>query len=640
LSDCGCGMRSSRHVAANSLRKTVASAPGLRSSAARQARAEQPGKCPAATSAKGNCEVRGGHGEGVGTELREADRNTERGAASLSSADGPGRPLAPALVKPCAPEEEPAMLPNSAGADAGAGVNQGQALLDAAAAQEEAAAQAQTVAQEQAAAHEQAGAHQPLPENDTWAERPQQEHACRTVVPSYGSSGLESASDDNRGEVGRPSAKLMKQKTNKKLSGAIGQFREDDMNSAVMERAQEPWTLKRFVTSFHFDVTFAILILMNTCVMAAEVQYKGFDNAVFVGHLGETTAAKDKWPNAPTYFAVLEYLFGIIFTFEVGIKILGLRKAFLKTPWNWFDSVIVAFWLVDKLVNATLIMNPMILRLLRLLRLVRLARMVKTIQAFDSLQVLIGSIIASASVLLWASIILVLLTSMVALFLNSMLEDYILDESEPLLQRQQVFAYFGTFTRALLTMFELTLSNWIPCCRLLMDHVDEWYAMLILTYKLTMGFAVVKVITGVFLHETFKVASTDDELMVVQKQRATAKHTQQMMKLFKEADISGDGTVGREEWKNALRKSKVKTWLSAMDLEVGDADLLFDFLDNGDDSITAEELINGVARLKGSARSIDVVALMYKCMSIERSVEELTLKTAGQEMTISVGGDK
>merc|ERR1719436_480436 len=114
-----------------------------------------------------------------------------------------------------------------------------------------------------------------------------------------------------------------------------------------------------------------------------------------------------------------------------------------------------------------------------------------------------------------------------------------------------------------------------------------------------MGFAVVKVITGVFLHETFRVAATDDELMIVQKKRAVKKHSREMEKLFRMADETHDGYISREEFKKVLSIPRVKTWLAAMELEVEDYDLLFDFIDDGDQMISAEELMRGVQRLKG-----------------------------------------
>merc|ERR1719330_701779 len=103
-------------------------------------------------------------------------------------------------------------------------------------------------------------------------------------------------------------------------------------------------------------------------------------------------------------------------------------------------------------------------------------------------------------------------------------------------------------------MFELTLGNWIPVSRLIIENVSEWYIIPMLVYKLVMGFAVVKVITGVFLHETFKVAATDDDLMVVQKTRASAKFRAQMTKLFATADKDASGSLSKSELKQILKE--------------------------------------------------------------------------------------
>merc|ERR1712217_213618 len=90
-----------------------------------------------------------------------------------------------------------------------------------------------------------------------------------------------------------------------------------------------------------------------------------------------------------------------------------------------------------------------------------------------------------------------------------------------------------------------------------------------------------------------------------------------MERLFKDADTSHDNFIDREELKVILQIPKVKMWLAAMELEVSDPGQLFDFLDDGDGGITVEELISGVARLKGAARSFDLMALTRRVVSME-----------------------
>merc|ERR1719265_1692957 len=102
-------------------------------------------------------------------------------------------------------------------------------------------------------------------------------------------------------------------------------------------------------------------------------------------------------------------------------------------------------------------------------------------------------------------------------------------------------------------MFEITLGNWIPPCRTLMENISEAYAALFILYKCVVGFAVVKVITGVFMCETFKVASTNDEIMIMQKNRAKEKHLSKMKTLFSAADHEGDGKIGWEEFQHIMQ---------------------------------------------------------------------------------------
>eukprot|EP00971_Amphidinium_carterae_P219129 4349964-Amphidinium_carterae.2 len=54
-----------------------------------------------------------------------------------------------------------------------------------------------------------------------------------------------------------------------------------------------------------------------------------------------------------------------------------------------------------------------------------------------------------------------------------LVETYLKEEDKPIEERLEVYLYFGTFSRALLSMFELTMANWPPICRLLMENVSE-----------------------------------------------------------------------------------------------------------------------------------------------------------------------
>jgi len=249
---------------------------------------------------------------------------------------------------------------------------------------------------------------------------------------------------------------------------------------------------------------------------------------------------------------------------------------------------------------------------------------VKTVQLFDVLHLLIGSLKASLSVLLWSLFLLVAIMLVGALTFNFMLEPYILDKSKPEIERLDVYERYGSFSRAFLTMFETTLGNWVVPLRLLHENVSEAYGPVLLIWLCVVNFAVVQVIRAVFMHETFKVASSDDDLMIMQKARQMKKHSSAMQRFFAEADESGDGQLSLDEFIQITSDPRVKVWLGAMDLDISDAGLVFQLMGNKDGQLSAQELVQGVSKLKGAARSIDMVAVQTICKRIEKQVSELS----------------
>jgi hypothetical protein len=267
-------------------------------------------------------------------------------------------------------------------------------------------------------------------------------------------------------------------------------------------------------------------------------------------------------------------------------------------------------------------MDPKLVRMARLARLLRFVRVVKSIQAFDSLYLIAKAVRSSLSALTWSSVVLLLLEMMMALFLNVMLEDFWTDESKPKEDRQLVFEYFGTFTRALQSMIEMLLGNWYSITRLLTANVSEWYVIFGVSHQLIVGFAVIEVITGVFLHQTFKVANLDDGILVNENKRETKSQTEKMVRFFQHADADGNGELSPSEFRDILGKDKVQEWLGAMGLDVTNVEKVFGLWDmDGDGSLSPEELIAGALQLKGQAKAMDLALLRARVEEIFQMIK-------------------
>merc|ERR1719238_1086296 len=99
-------------------------------------------------------------------------------------------------------------------------------------------------------------------------------------------------------------------------------------------------------------------------------------------------------------------------------------------------------------------------------------------------------------------------------------------------------------------------------------------------YRMFVNFALLKVINGIFMHETFRVASCDDDLMIMQKNRKDAMTLSNMKRLFQEADESGDGLLELEEFMDVMSDPRVKTWLSAQEIVIRDPEAVFIMLED------------------------------------------------------------
>jgi hypothetical protein len=373
--------------------------------------------------------------------------------------------------------------------------------------------------------------------------------------------------------------------------------------------------LEDFVMSSRFETFFAFLIMLNMVVMIVEEQFEGsvmgFELAWYEKY-GSPAYNQEYMPAAKQSFDLIELIFATVFTIEAGLRMAGRGFAYWRDKSELMDLFIVVCSNVSLLAENYASVDITLFRVLRLAKLLRIVKLIRTVEQLDSLQLMTTALYASINALCWAVVLLFIMQSFVALILTSIFRsEYLEGDSLTPEQKRQLFEYFGTYARSMLSTFELMLANWPPICRFLSESLHEGWSVVVVVYKLTFGFAFVGVINSVFMQETLNVAVTDDNIMIKTKTRATAIHRRKMEKLLKLADTNKDGFLSLAEFEAVLHNPGVKTWLESMDLETRDGKLLFHLLDkNGDDKLSVDELTQGTGRLKGIARSIDTQVII------------------------------
>ncbi|CAE7264034.1 para [Symbiodinium natans] len=394
---------------------------------------------------------------------------------------------------------------------------------------------------------------------------------------------------------------------------------EEEAPRTLLER------FKRFVRSDMFDLVVGLCVTLNFFTMAMELQYEGLQSGyeLKIRFFDQTAVAA--WPWAVDFFQVCRTIFLVFFTSEILLRFCFLRTEFFKTPFNVIDLLALLASIVE-LFSWNLPVDPTLLRLCRLAKLFRTIRVLKVSGMLDSLSLLARCMSSSGLTLVWSLLFLLVIQLIAAMIVCYMVRPFLEDPSQDEERRQEVYRYYGTFTIAVLTLFEVFFANWAPACRVLVENISEWYSLLFLIYRCGIGFAVINVVNAVFVQQTMQVAKGDEEVLLLEKQKAEEKYLKNVAKIFQALDTSGDGLLSWAEFEVLLQDHKLKFLLDKLEIAAGDLKTLFDLLDDtGDGEISVPEFIEGVTRFKGTARSLDIGQLLLRSRRLERGLTNLEI---------------
>lgn len=416
-------------------------------------------------------------------------------------------------------------------------------------------------------------------------------------------------------------------KSNRRHKSLIG--------TQVMKEKWEPDPpLKRFVKG-PLDGYMGMVVVVNLIFMIIMTQWTGSQADILLG-----ISTSSSLNLTEHFFEISEYVFFVLFVLDVLIRVWVLRREWIYDQregfmyLNVFDACVVVVNAFELLVLPLLLLgsdqeqHANSIRVIKLLRIVRTLRIVKTVTIFRQLRLLVGTCIASIGALFWSMVLLMVLKVGFALIICQALQGYVLDDHQDLDTRLLVNNLYGDFGKAFYTMFEVTHSgSWPRVVRPVVDDVDALYAIPFLTYITLVVFAVIRIVTALFLKETLASAANDADMVMEDNRRMARDAQNKLEELFRAADDDGDGNLTKDEFAAAMSLPSVQGFLTSLDVSVRDCHPLFDILDDGDGLITTAEFCKGLMQLKGQARALDIFVLqrenamlMKECQDIQRSL--------------------
>eukprot|EP00927_Polykrikos_kofoidii_P042166 TRINITY_DN3601_c0_g2_i1.p1 TRINITY_DN3601_c0_g2~~TRINITY_DN3601_c0_g2_i1.p1 ORF type:complete len:828 (-),score=150.70 TRINITY_DN3601_c0_g2_i1:216-2624(-) len=362
-------------------------------------------------------------------------------------------------------------------------------------------------------------------------------------------------------------------------------------------------------------------------VLVANASLIGLETDTRSRNIGSNAEEKE-----PFIFFVFECMFCAFFMFELAARIYS-RVTFFTGPgnmWNIFDALVAMTSLFDIASRICFpdlsSKNMSFLRILRLTRIVRITRLIRVLRIVEELRTIVSSIMGSMKSLGWTLVLLFMMIYTVAICVTQLVIDHqisMITSGEVV--SPEISHWYGSLFRTILTLYECIASglSWDEAIVPLIRDISPWVGVVFCFYIAFSIFAMMNVVTGVFVEKAMQHAEED-------KEEYLATH---ISEAFKRADADDSGEVTWEEFESRLEAEEMQEYFKAIDVDISEAKGLFKLIDaDGSGSIDAVEFISGCMRLRGPAKALEMTLLLHE---MNRMHEWLADKLVRIEMQVN-----
>jgi len=350
-----------------------------------------------------------------------------------------------------------------------------------------------------------------------------------------------------------------------------------------------------------FGYAVGVLISLNAGLIAAQTE----------------RVARNLGSPSPRVFQTLDWCFCILFTLELAIRMLAYKQVFFGTQdkwWNLLDCALVGLQVFETVVEVTTDRGGVSsvhnrgfsgMRVLRILRVIRIIRLVRVLRLIGELRTIVVCILGSLRSLAWTVVLLLMMIFMTAVYLTHIVSEYRLGHEDLSHDIRALQYYYGSLFRSILTLYQATAGglSWDVAVAPLIDHIHPLLGVVFALYIAFVLLAIMNVVTGVFVESAMQSAKQDKDIFMVHNVR----------ELFSNTDTDEDGLICWDEFQSQLNSREMEETLKLIDVDICQARELFQLLDVDDKGmVNFDDFLDGCMRLRGPARSIDLMTVMYE----------------------------
>lgn len=355
-------------------------------------------------------------------------------------------------------------------------------------------------------------------------------------------------------------------------------------------------------------------------------------NTIFVAYQSDWLMKNIDSPPQATHEA-FELAFFAWYAVELILRLINHRLYFFVNAdvrWNLLDFVLVLFSLLD-LVSSLLVgrddesgsSNISYMRMLRLLKLAKILRTLRIMKVFRELGQMLESMRSCAISLFWSFVMILFVIFLFALIFLQGLSGYLREHDDvPELEQAEIHRCFGSFAAAMVSLFRAGTGgeDW-GLYHELVKLAGPIYGVLFLVFIFFFVFALLSILSGVFVEKAVAAAQPDREEIILEQRRKTMVLAHEFRHLCKLLDADHTGTISRAEFMESMKNEFVASFMAAHGIDIRDVNIFFDMVhmqETDDDEVPIDRFVEGCMTLKGMATTFDVQRLTAHLHAVQK----------------------
>eukprot|EP00747_Dinoflagellata_sp_TGD_P091415 gnl/TRDRNA2_/TRDRNA2_165041_c2_seq6.p1 gnl/TRDRNA2_/TRDRNA2_165041_c2~~gnl/TRDRNA2_/TRDRNA2_165041_c2_seq6.p1 ORF type:complete len:606 (+),score=77.59 gnl/TRDRNA2_/TRDRNA2_165041_c2_seq6:85-1902(+) len=340
----------------------------------------------------------------------------------------------------------------------------------------------------------------------------------------------------------------------------------------------------------------------------------------------EETDAKASSTNVPVWVIMLNHALTTMYSIEIVMKFYVYRMQFFRAAWNNFDLVVIGCDLLLDIVSAFVGGMPDV-GFLRVMRLIRLLRAAEILVNIPELYMLVQGLISVGITLLWSSLLLCVVLTLLSILAVEFLHplNVVLSEKGVYDDCARCSYAFSTVMHSNLTLLQTLIAGdgWSNLAVPLMEHYPTTMVFFIGSL-VCVPIGLLNLILTVIVDRASEARSNDLKSLALEKEKDFVAARDDLVKMCKHLDKDGSGTLCINELNAGFESnSKFSNALKAMDIHQEDLTAVFNIMDmDASGDVDYAEFVDQLYKMRHHDQHTMLVFIKHYIVQMKKTLRE------------------